>query len=57
MAELLENGLLGLDFQELTALVLKFGQPEYRARQLFEAIYPQRAEKLESVTTLPRLFR
>src|SRR5437764_4040050 len=57
MSEQLQSGLLGLDFQELTALVLKFGQPEYRARQLFEAIYPQRAEKLESVTTLPRLFR
>src|SRR5436305_9735220 len=57
MSEQLQSGLLGLDFQELTALVLKFGQPEYRARQLFEAIYPQRAEKLDSVTTLPRLFR
>ena len=38
MAEMLEPELLGLDFQELTALVQKHGQPPYRARQLFQAI-------------------
>src|SRR5438045_2001026 len=56
MAELLENGLLGLDFQELTALVHKYGQPPYRARQLFQAIYPQRATSLPSISTLPKNF-
>jgi 23S rRNA (adenine2503-C2)-methyltransferase len=57
MAEQPQNGLLGLDFQELSQLVLAYGQPEYRARQLFDAIYPQRLGSLESVTTLPKQFR
>src|SRR5215467_7514381 len=52
-----QSGLLGLDFQELTALVQKYGQPDYRARQLFQAIYPQRAPSLESISTLPKQFR
>lgn len=57
MAELQQFALLGLDFQELTNLVQKYGQPDYRARQLFQAIYPQRLAALESVSTLPRQFR
>lgn len=51
-----QNGLLGLDFEELGQLVQRHGQPEYRARQLFEAIYPQRRGSLDSVTTLPKQF-
>ena len=57
MAELPQFGLLGLDFQELTALVQKHGQPEYRARQLFEALYPQRIQTLDTISTLPKQFR
>jgi 23S rRNA (adenine2503-C2)-methyltransferase len=57
MTQLQQTGLLGLDFQELTTLVEKHGQPEYRARQLFDAIYPQRLQTLESVSTLPRQLR
>src|SRR5436309_10039522 len=57
MAEQPQSGLLGLDFQELTALVQKHGQPEYRARQLFEALYPQRAQTLDAISTLPKQFR
>lgn len=57
MAELQQSGLLGLDFQELTSLVQKYGQPDYRAKQLFQAIYPQRAGSLESISTLPKQFR
>ncbi len=56
MAEMLDNALLGLDFQELTALVQRYGQPPYRARQLFEGIYPQRAASLQLISTLPRNF-
>jgi 23S rRNA (adenine2503-C2)-methyltransferase len=52
-----QAGLLGLDFQELSRIAQKHGQPEYRARQLFEAIYPQRLGTLESVSTLPKQFR
>ena len=57
MAEEQQHGLLGLDFQELSQLVLKHGQPEYRARQLFDAIYPQRVASLDSISTLPKQFR
>lgn len=49
--------LLGLDFQELTEVVEASGQPGYRARQLFEAIYRQRVTDIESISTLPKSFR
>src|SRR5262245_51537932 len=52
-----QSGLLGLDFQELTTLVQKYGQPEYRPRQLSHATYPQRLPSLEAISTLPRQFR
>lgn len=55
--ETLHNDLLGLDFEELSRFVQEHGQPDYRARQLFEAIYPQRLTMLESVSTLPQQFR
>lgn len=51
------NYLLGLDFEELSQLVQRHGEPEYRARQLFEAIYPQRVGTLDAVSTLPKPFR
>jgi 23S rRNA (adenine2503-C2)-methyltransferase len=57
MAELSSSGLLGLNYQELSRIVQEHGQPEYRARQLFTAIYPQRLPALEDISTLPRQFR
>jgi 23S rRNA (adenine2503-C2)-methyltransferase len=57
MSQLPHQPLLGLDFQELSRIVQKHGEPDYRARQLFQAIYQQRVAKLESVSTLPRSFR
>src|SRR6266481_4263065 len=57
MPEPEQTGLLGLDFQELSSIVQRHGQPEYRARQLFAAIYPQRVTSLDSVSTLPKQFR
>src|SRR5271165_4700135 len=51
------NSLLGLDLGELTQLVLESGQPAYRAQQLFDAIYRQRIDALDSVSTLPREYR
>ncbi len=56
MAEPAQSALLGLDLQELTALVHRHGQPEYRARQLFDAIYPQRLTRLNAISTIPRAF-
>jgi 23S rRNA (adenine2503-C2)-methyltransferase len=35
----------------------KHGQPEFRARQLFDALYPQRLGDLDSISTLPKQFR
>ncbi|HEY7403053.1 MAG TPA: 23S rRNA (adenine(2503)-C(2))-methyltransferase RlmN [Candidatus Angelobacter sp.] len=52
-----QTGLLGLDYQELSRIAQKHGQPEYRARQLFDALYPQRLAALDSVSTLPKQFR
>lgn len=49
--------LLGLDLAELTVLVERAGEPGYRARQLFDALYRQRVAELEGVLTLPAAFR
>jgi 23S rRNA (adenine2503-C2)-methyltransferase len=57
MPDPLQDGLLGLDYQELSSIAQKFGQPEFRARQLFDALYPQRLSALDSVSTLPKPFR
>ena len=51
------NSLLGLQLPELAALVEEFEQPPYRARQLFEALYRQRVETPEQISTLPLDFR
>jgi 23S rRNA (adenine2503-C2)-methyltransferase len=51
------NSLLGLQLPELALLVEDFGQPSYRARQLFEALYRQRVETPEQISTLPQDFR
>jgi 23S rRNA (adenine2503-C2)-methyltransferase len=57
MPEQLQDSLLGLDYQELSTIAQKHGQPEFRARQLFDALYPQRLGNLDSVSTLPKQFR
>ena len=57
MGEAAQIGLLGLSLQELTLLVEEVGQPGFRGRQLFEALYRQRVESAEQVSTLPLEFR
>ena len=49
--------LLGLPIQELTEILARCGQPAYRARQLFDALYRQRLSSLAEVTTLPVSLR
>jgi len=49
--------LLGLEIQELKALVQGAGEPDYRAGQLFEAIYRQRIRSIEEISTLPLQLR
>jgi 23S rRNA (adenine2503-C2)-methyltransferase len=57
MRELLQTELLGLDNQELTDFVQNAGQPDYRGRQLYDALYRQRVTSLDQITTLPQTFR
>jgi 23S rRNA (adenine2503-C2)-methyltransferase len=52
-----QTELLGLDLAELTALVQKQGQPRYRAQQLFQGLYRQRAQTVKQISTLPQQFR
>src|SRR6266576_5151837 len=57
MGQAAQIGLLGLSLQELTLLVEEAGQPGFRGRQLFEALYRQRVESAEQVSTMPLEFR
>src|SRR6266849_9151246 len=57
MSQIAHTSLLGLQLSELTLLVEEFGQPAYRARQLFEALYRQRVETPDQISTLPQDFR
>ncbi|HEY6765671.1 MAG TPA: 23S rRNA (adenine(2503)-C(2))-methyltransferase RlmN [Candidatus Sulfotelmatobacter sp.] len=51
------TALLGLDRAELSALVSALGESSYRVQQLMEALYRQRVDNLEEISTLPRSFR
>jgi 23S rRNA (adenine2503-C2)-methyltransferase len=57
MPSQLSNSLLGLNLQELTDLALGSGQPAYRGQQLFDAVYRQRIDRLDQVSTLPLEYR
>jgi 23S rRNA (adenine2503-C2)-methyltransferase len=57
MIEEKPNALLGLTLQELTEIMEEGGQPAYRGRQVFEALYSQRVEDVEQISTLPQDFR
>jgi len=49
--------LLGLDRAELAAIVEGEGEPAYRAQQLLEAVYRQRVDSIDQISTLPQQFR
>ncbi|MGA7561151.1 MAG: 23S rRNA (adenine(2503)-C(2))-methyltransferase RlmN [Terriglobales bacterium] len=57
MKSRIANSLLGLNLQELTTLALASEQPAYRGQQLFDAVYRQKIERLEQVSTLPLEYR
>jgi len=46
-----------MDREELAALVSEAGEPSYRAKQIMDAVYRQRVETLEDISTLPQQFR
>ena len=48
--------LVGMDIIEIREL-LGSDQPPYRARQLYDAVYRQKAAGFEAITTLPKPFR
>ena len=49
--------LLGLNNQELTLLVESLGEPAFRARQLFDALYRQRCPALDGISNLSKSLR
>jgi len=57
MSEHLKLPLLGMDRAEITALVSDAGEPGYRAKQIMDAVYRQRVEALQEISTLSREFR
>jgi len=57
MGEHLTLSLLGMDRGEIAALVSDAGEPGYRAKQIMDAVYRQRVETLEEISTLSRAFR
>jgi 23S rRNA (adenine2503-C2)-methyltransferase len=57
MGDVKPTPLLGLDLQELASVVQDHGQPSYRARQLFEALYRERVGSADQISTLPLEFR
>ncbi|MGA7401129.1 MAG: 23S rRNA (adenine(2503)-C(2))-methyltransferase RlmN [Candidatus Sulfotelmatobacter sp.] len=51
------SSLLGMDREELTALVSEAGEPSYRAKQIMQAVYRERVETLAEISTLPLEIR
>ena len=49
--------LFGMTPEELRAVIVALGQSKYRAVQLAEALYKQRVQSLEEITTLPEDLR
>jgi 23S rRNA (adenine2503-C2)-methyltransferase len=49
--------LLGLNNQELTELFEQLGEPRFRARQLYDALYRLRLPALDDISTLPKSLR
>src|SRR4051812_23310940 len=57
MTNPLKISLLGLDRAELASLVHSIGEPDYRARQLLDAVYRQRVDSILEISTLPQQLR
>jgi len=57
VSETATKALLGMSLEELTGLAVASGQPPYRGQQLFDALYSQRVESLDQITTLPLPYR
>src|SRR5580704_11342962 len=51
------SSLLGMDREEIAAMVSEAGEPGYRVKQIMDAVYRQRVETAEEIITLPQGFR
>lgn len=51
------DNLLGCTLEELTDFAKHCGQPSYRGKQLFEALFKQRVQSFNEITNLPKSFR
>jgi 23S rRNA (adenine2503-C2)-methyltransferase len=49
--------LFGLKNEQFTTILKEFSSPEYRSKQLSEALYRQRVASLDEVTTFPKELR
>lgn len=49
--------LLGMDRVELVSLVDSMGEPSYRTGQVLDALYRQRVDGIEEISTLPQKLR
>ena len=49
--------LLGLDRADLATLVESWGEPAYRSSQILDAVYRQRVDSLNEISTLPEKLR
>jgi 23S rRNA (adenine2503-C2)-methyltransferase len=52
-----QNTLLGMDRADLIALVSSLGEPAYRANQILDAVYRQRVDSTDKISTLPQQLR
>jgi 23S rRNA (adenine2503-C2)-methyltransferase len=52
-----QNTVLGMDRAELASLVEGMGEPAYRSSQLLDAVYRQRLDSVDKISTLPQHFR
>jgi 23S rRNA (adenine2503-C2)-methyltransferase len=57
MTDRSQVALLGMDQAEIALLVKSLGEPGYRARQLRDAVYRQRVDSMEDISTLPQALR
>lgn len=55
--DLKQTILLGMDRMELASLVDSMGEPGYRTRQVLDAVYRQRVDGIEQISTLPLQLR
>ena len=49
--------IAGLSRQELQDLAASFGEPKYRATQVFKAVHERRLTSFDEITDLPKKFR